>query len=105
MIVPDRPLPEEIEAARWRPDGYVVRIVRSLDPAGEVPPDAVIGAWPVDGRGRIAGPFIVNPDYDPVRWPDASVDADAIEETAFPGARALAGLLGRLMRRMARLWR
>ena len=99
MIVPDRPSAAEIETARWRPDGYVYRIVSSLDPQGEVPPDAVIGAWRVDGRGRIVGGFIVNPDYDPVRWPDASVEDVPADASAFPGLQRILQWLGRLFDR------
>ena len=96
MIVPDRPTEAEIAAAVWRPDSYLPRIVRSLDPEGEVPREAVIGMWRVDGRGRIVGGFIVNPDYDPVRWPDDSVE-DVVTDGAWPG-------LQRLLRWMARLF-
>jgi hypothetical protein len=44
-----------------------MRIHRGLDPAGEIPREAVIGAWRVDGRGRIVGDFIVQ--VEAGRWP------------------------------------
>jgi hypothetical protein len=99
MIVPDRPTEQEILAAINRPGGHVLRIHRSLDPQGEVPREAVIGAWRVDNRGRIFGDFIVNPDYDPVRWPDESVE-DVVREESWPGLRRIVQWCGRMLDRM-----
>jgi len=99
MIVPDRPTAEEIAAARFRPGAFLPRIHRSLDPAGEVPREAVIGVWQVDGRGRIVGDFIVNPDYDPVRWPDDSVE-DVVAEEGWPGLRRIVRWIGGLLDRI-----
>ncbi len=95
MIIPDRPTEAEMAAAVWRPNSYLPRIVASLDPGGEVPREAVIGLWRVNGSGRIVGEFIVNPDYDPVRWPDASVEEDYVEDS-WPGLRRLLRWIGRL---------
>jgi len=95
MIIPDRPTEAEMAAAVWRPNSYLPRIVASLDPGGEVPREAVIGLWRVNGSGRIVGEFIVNPDYDPVRWPDASVEEDYVEDS-WPGLRRLLRWVGRL---------
>lgn len=86
-------------AALMRPGGYVMRIHRSLDPAGEIPRDAVIGAWQVDGRGRIVGEFIVNPEYDPVRWPDPRVE-DVVEDDSWPGLRRIGRGISRLLDRL-----
>ncbi|MDF3075178.1 MAG: hypothetical protein K0S54_2845 [Alphaproteobacteria bacterium] len=99
MIVPDRPTEQEIMAAIQRPGSYVLRLHRSLDPAGEVPREAILGAWQVDGRGRIVGDFIVNPDYDPVRWPDDSVE-DVVAEEGWPGLRRITRWFGGLLDRM-----
>jgi hypothetical protein len=99
LIVPDRPTDQEMYAARFRPGGHVVRIHRSLDPAGEVPREAVIGVWRVDGRGRIVGDFIVNPDYDPVRWPDDSVE-DVVVEEGWPGLRRITQWIGKMLDRI-----
>lgn len=99
MIVPDRPNEQEMMAARFRPGGYVMRIHRSLDPAAEIPREAIIGAWRVDGRGRIVGDFIVNPDYDPVRWPDDSVE-DVVAEEGWPGLRRILRWIGGLLDRI-----
>jgi hypothetical protein len=99
VIIPDRPTDQEIAAARFRPNGHVVRIHRSLDPAGDIPREAVIGAWRVDGRGRIVGDFIVNPDYDPVRWPDDSVE-DVVVEEGWPGLRRITQWIGKMLDRM-----
>ncbi len=99
MIVPDRPTDEEMMAARFRPGGVVMRLHRSLDPAGEIPREAIIGAWRVNGRGRIVGDFQVNPDYDPVRWPDASVE-DVVMEEGWPGLRRIMQWLAKMLDRM-----
>jgi hypothetical protein len=99
MIVPDRPSQQEMMDARFRPGGYVMRIHRSLDPGGDIPREAVLGAWQVDGRGRIVGDFIVNPDYDPVRWPDDSVE-DVVVEESWPGLRRITRWFGGLLDRM-----
>lgn len=99
MIVPDRPTEQEMMAALMRPDGYVMRIHRSLDPAGEIPREAIIGAWKVNGRGRIVGDFIVNPDYDPVRWPDPSVEEDAVIDDGWPGLRRIGQWISKMLDR------
>jgi hypothetical protein len=66
----EAPLPGEIEEARRHPNGWVYRIVGSVDPNGPVPPEAVIGAWKVDANGEIVGAFIKNKNYDLKRWTD-----------------------------------
>ncbi len=35
------------------------------DPNGDVPPEAIIGAWQVNTRGKIYGDFRPNPNYRP----------------------------------------
>ncbi|MEM8948499.1 MAG: hypothetical protein AAGA21_02865 [Pseudomonadota bacterium] len=59
------PTPGEIEEAKRFPNGSVSRIASGFDPDGAVPIEAIEGAWPVDGEGRIAGKFLKNPRYDP----------------------------------------
>lgn len=59
------PFPEEIEEAKRNPNGWVYRISGHFEPDETVPPEAIIGAWAVDGSGSIVGPFIPNEKYDP----------------------------------------
>lgn len=64
-----KPPPELVaEAARY-PGGWVYEIDASMvaDPYGEVPPEAIMGAWKVDDQGRLTGEHQVNPRY---RQPD-----------------------------------
>lgn len=60
------PLTEEIrESARKRPGGWVYAIDPEFDSVGSVPRRGIIGAWRVDGLGRLTGEFRHNPDYVP----------------------------------------
>ena len=63
------PYPGEIEEAKRFPDGWVYRIAGGFGPNEGVPPEAIIGAWKVDGSGMITGEFQVNSNYDPQKWP------------------------------------
>ncbi len=63
------PRPGEIEEARRHPGGWVYRVVGHFEPNREVPTEAIIGAWKVDLQGVISGPFMKNPNYDPLKWP------------------------------------
>ncbi len=69
MVDHSRPLPpltEEIrEAARKRPGGWVYAIDLEHEGSGTVPRRGIIGAWRVDGLGRLTGEFRHNPDYVP----------------------------------------
>ena len=47
----------------------------------------------------IVGDFIVNPDYDPVRWPDDSVE-DVVVEEGWPGLRRITQWMGKMLDRM-----
>jgi hypothetical protein len=64
-----RPHVGEMEEARRHPNGWVYRIARNFGPDASVPPEAIIGAWKVDGEGSIVGEFIHNDKYDPFKWP------------------------------------
>ncbi|PCN46424.1 hypothetical protein Csp2054_17325 [Curtobacterium sp. 'Ferrero'] len=46
-----------------QPDHWRYEIDPGFDPAGEVPPFAILGAWPMNARDEIVGDFVVNPDY------------------------------------------
>jgi hypothetical protein len=54
---------EAREEARRNPNGYVYVIEGKFAPDDPVPPDAIVGAWKVDGEGEIVGEFIANPNY------------------------------------------
>jgi hypothetical protein len=64
----DAPNPGEVAAARRNPSGWLYRISGDFQ-SRAVPPDAIIGAWPVDVSGRIAGRFVQNARFDTVKWP------------------------------------
>jgi hypothetical protein len=58
------PTPEIIAIARRHPNGHVYAIEGKFGPS-DVPPQAIKGAWKVDGQGNIVGDFIPNPNYRP----------------------------------------
>jgi hypothetical protein len=55
------PSEEAIAEARRHPNGWVYQITGSFGPNDAVPPEAIMGAWRVDGTGNIVGQFIPNP--------------------------------------------
>src|SRR3954470_11215798 len=60
------PLTEDVrEAARKRPGGWVYAIDPEFDGSTSVPRRGIIGAWRVDGLGRLTGEFKHNPEYVP----------------------------------------
>jgi hypothetical protein len=64
--LPLPPLTEEIrEAARRRPGGWVYAVDPEFEGATAVPRRGIIGAWRVDGLGRLTGEFKHNPEYQP----------------------------------------
>jgi hypothetical protein len=63
------PLAGEIEEAKRNPNGWVYRIAGVFRENEAIPPQAIVGAWQVDGNGHIVGDFQRNPNYDPVRHP------------------------------------
>lgn len=69
MVDRHRPLPpltEEVrDAARRRPGGWVYAVDPEFEGEGTVPRRGIIGAWRVDGLGRLTGEFRHNPDYVP----------------------------------------
>lgn len=65
-----RPVPtsaEFVHQARANPNGWVYEINADAgyDAFGEVPPEAIEGAWKVNEHGEIVEPFIPNPNFDP----------------------------------------
>lgn len=68
-------------AARRSPRTWLYVIDPAFDPDGEVPPHGIVGAWWVDGRGRVSGEFRHNPDYRPSpRALELGPPADPLEE-------------------------
>ena len=57
--------PEVIEAARMSPNGWVYKIEGAFASDEHVPPEAIVGAWKVDGQGNLTGDFMNNPKYVP----------------------------------------
>lgn len=55
----------EIEEAKKHPVGWIYRIAQKFEGCETVPPEAIIGAWQVDGSGNIVGSFQSNPNFDP----------------------------------------
>jgi hypothetical protein len=78
-------VPPVTEAARreasQKPGGWVYAIDPAFDPAGKVPPYAIIGAWPVTDEGALAEPFRHNEKYRPsakaLGWPTPSNGLEA----------------------------
>jgi hypothetical protein len=59
-----RPIPPELVAeAKKFPGGWVYEIGEGVDPAGEVPPELIRGAWAVDAAGELTGEYRPNPRY------------------------------------------
>ncbi len=50
----------EVEEAVHHPNGWVYRIQGVFGPKDAVPPEAIVGAWKVDGEGKIVGEFVPN---------------------------------------------
>jgi hypothetical protein len=60
------PTPEMIQEAKLNPNGWVYVIQGNFGPADAVPPQAIAGAWRVDGSGAIiAASYVSNPNFRP----------------------------------------
>lgn len=56
--------------AKRNPNGWVYMIAGTYGPDDAVPPEAIVGAWKVDGDGSIIeGSFVSNPNYRESRRP------------------------------------
>lgn len=51
--------------ARANPGAWVYAIDPGFDPAGNVPPHGIVGAWKSDAEGNLGEDFTPNPDYLP----------------------------------------
>lgn len=61
--IPRFPPEEIIRQARLQPNSWVYQIDGNYGASDDVPPEAVMGAWQVDGDGNIVGEFLPNPNY------------------------------------------
>lgn len=57
------------EAKLW-PGQHVFEISPGWDRDGQIPPAAIVGAWPIDQNGEPTGEFVPNPNYDPSLRPE-----------------------------------
>lgn len=55
--------PALVAEAKSRPGGWVYEIVGDYQHDDAVPPEAIRGAWKVDGEGQIVGDFMPNPNF------------------------------------------
>ena len=51
--------------AKANPGGWVYEVGGGYNSTEAVPPQAIKGAWKVNGSGELAGDFLPNPNYDP----------------------------------------
>lgn len=58
-----QPMSGEVEEAKKHPNGWVFRIHCTFGADAAVPPEAIVGAWKVDGEGRIVGEFLPNANF------------------------------------------
>ena len=52
------------DEAKKNRGGWVYEIRGDYQPADDVPPQAIIGAWKVDDNGVIVGDFMPNPNFE-----------------------------------------
>lgn len=84
------PVTEEMRAhARVQPDSWLYVLDPAADPDGVVPPELVVGAYPVDSRGELGEEFEHNPAYRPsqVPAPTDSLDVALRDLSAGTGSR------------------
>lgn len=77
------------EHARVQPDSWLYVLDPTADPDGAVPPELVVGAFPVDSAGVLGEDFEHNPRYVPggAPAPTDPLDAALQELTAGRGSR------------------
>lgn len=54
-----------LREAKNNPNGWVYKIDNGYDTSGDIPPEAIVGAWRVDENGEIIVGFISNENYVP----------------------------------------
>jgi len=58
-----KPTEKAIAEALKNPNGWVYVLDEAFEAVTDVPPEAIKGAWKVDGNGCIIGNFMPNPKY------------------------------------------
>ena len=72
------PISDEMrEHARVLPNSWLYVLDPAVDPGAEVPPELVVGAYPVDERGELEPDFQHNPAYRPSQVPPPTDPLDA----------------------------
>lgn len=75
--------------ARSQQGGWLYVVDPSFDPDGAVPPEGIVGAYPVDEAGRLGGEFASNPRYQPtpqaLRLPEPTDEVDALAQRVATG--------------------
>ena len=87
---PVPPITDEMrEHARVQPDSWLYVLDPAADPDDAVPPELVVGAFPVDSRGVLGEPFEHNPRYVPAAAsaPTDPLDAALLELVSGRGSR------------------
>ena len=87
-------------AARRQPGSWLYVVDPAFDPAGEVPPEGIVGAYPVDDAGDLGEEFTKNPRYRPtplaLRLPEPTDPLDALVQRAATGWAAESALVDEL---------
>ena len=87
-------------AARNQPGSWLYVIDPAFDPAGDVPPEGIVGAYRVDDRGNLGDEFAENPRYRPtplaLRLPEPTDEVDALVQRAATGWAAESTLVDKL---------
>ncbi|MCW2615169.1 MAG: draG3 [Frankiales bacterium] len=80
-MTPDRSRPditdEMREHAKVQPNSWLYVLDPAADPDAEVPPELVVGAYPVDEHGELLEDFQHNPRYAPSEVPEPTDPLDA----------------------------
>jgi len=87
---PVPPITDEMrEHARVQPDSWLYVLDPAADPDDAVPPELVVGAFPVDSQGVLGEPFEHNPRYVPAAAsaPTDPLDAALLELVSGRGSR------------------
>ena len=81
------------DAAQAAPGRWLFAVDRGFDPAGEVPPEALVGAWRIDDAGEVTSEFRANPAYRPspraLGWPEPADELDRTAQLAAAGYATL----------------
>ena len=101
------PITEEMRrAARSQPGTWLYVVDPSFDPDGAVPPEGIVGAYPVDEAGRLGEEFAKNPRYRPtpqaLRLPQPTDELDALAQRVATGWAPQSDFVGELAR--STLW-